>query len=476
MNEMISLGDREVGSYRDPSGHVHIVGGRVFRTVMTRARKDYEFVRASGLLTALHKKDLVVSTDEVDIGGFADLPAGVSYVLEHERIPWVSYPYEWTFSALKSAALCHLDVQLEALAKGVAMSDSSAYNIQFVGARPVFIDVLSFRQYRDGEFWAGHRQFCEQFLNPLLLGSLLGVRHNSWYRGALEGIDTQDLARLLGWSHKLSWNVFSNVSMQARLQQQALSNSTKELASIKQRRLPRRSYEGILRSMREWVASLSLRDVGRTVWGDYSVDNTYSGDEAQLKDKVVQGFAEKVKPRLACDLGCNTGEYSLSLMRGGAEYVVGMDFDQRALEGAFARGRDGKLPFLPLYQDAANPSPGQGWRSRERLSVAERGHSDALVALAFEHHLAIGRNLPLPTVVEWLTSLAPQGIIEWVQKTDPTVQKMLALREDIFDDYTEESFVAAIGSVGRVVERVPVSGSGRILYWYERASPRRSGY
>ena len=35
-------------------------------------------------------------------------------VLRHERIPFVSYPYEWTFSMLKDAALLQLDLLLAA--------------------------------------------------------------------------------------------------------------------------------------------------------------------------------------------------------------------------------------------------------------------------------------------------------------------------------------------------------------------------
>ena len=109
------------------------------------------------------------------------------YLLEHARIGYVSFPYEWSFPALKAAALLHLDLHLELLEHDVTLSDASAYNVQFQGARPIFIDVLSLRRYREGEYWLGHRQFCEQFLNPLLLRALAGVPHNAWYRGSLEG-------------------------------------------------------------------------------------------------------------------------------------------------------------------------------------------------------------------------------------------------------------------------------------------------
>lgn len=482
MTQLVDLGKPDAGSFRDPSGSVHVRGERVFRTVKERARIGYEFARDSGLLGWLQERGLVVTARELDKETFSGLQADVAYVLEHELLPWIAFPYEWTFSAMKKAALLHLDVQIAALERGVALSDATAYNVQFVGTRPVFIDTLSFRRYRDGEFWAGHRQFCEQFLNPLLMGALLGVRHNAWYRGTLEGIDTLELNRMLGVRHKLSWNVFTNVTLQARLQQKSLGSSCEQLAAVGKRRLDRRAYEAILRGLRGWIAGLSQRDAGETVWQNYSRDNTYSSEETQLKHSIIERFAHDTRPRLVWDLGCNTGEYSETLLRGGADYVVGIDFDHGALENAFARADRRKLRLQPMFQDAANPSPDQGWRGRERRSLVGRARPDAIVALAFEHHLAIGRNIPLAEVVEWLVSLAPRGIIEFVQKDDETIRRMLALRDDIFDQYTEACFTDALENHARVVERVPVSGSGRVLFWFERrdcleasALPRRCG-
>jgi hypothetical protein len=139
------------------------------------------------------------------------------------------------------------------------------------------------------------------------------------------------------------------------------------------------------------------------------------------------------------------------------------------LERAYARAKAKKLNFLPLFQDGANPSPDQGWANAERKSVATRGGANALVALAFEHHLAIGRNIPLPGVVDWLVKMAPQGVIEFVQKKDPTVQQLLALREDIFPDYTIEAFEGALTAKARIVKQETVSASGRTLYWFDRS-------
>ncbi|HLT19148.1 MAG TPA: hypothetical protein VKZ96_06815, partial [Thermomicrobiales bacterium] len=347
-------------------------------------------------------------------------------------------------------------------------SDASAYNVQFRGARPVFIDVLSLRRYREGEYWIGHRQFCDQFLNPLLLRALLGVPHNAWYRGSLEGVSATDLARLLPLRRKLSWKVLSHVVLQARLDQRALLQPEKSIEKVRQGRLSKTAFCGLLTQLRNWIARLQPADTGPTTWGDYARTHGYASDEEAAKRRFVAEFVEGAKPRLVFDLGCNAGDYSVVALEAGARDVIGFDFDQRVLETAFARASSQDLSFLPLFLDAANPSPDQGWQQAERAGFASRARADGLLALAFEHHLAIGRNVPLPQLLSWLTSLAPAGVIEFVPKSDPTVQRMLALREDIFTDYDEAAFTSCLEQNARIVRDQTVSQHGRRLFWYDR--------
>jgi ribosomal protein L11 methylase PrmA len=432
---------------------------------------DYEFVRESGFLSRITDRGWFVGASEVDPSVIGSVPENVCYVVEHPRVPFVSYPYEWSFSALKAAALLHLDLHLEALISNISLSDASAYNVQFIGARPVFIDLLSLRPYRDGEFWLGHRQFCEQFLNPLLLRALFGIPHNAWFRGSLEGIPAGELSPLLSLRRKLSWRILSYIVLPARLQGTAVAkgSNNKNLEKVKKRKLPLGAYRGMLQQLRNWISKLDAKDVGKTVWSNYVETHTYESDEDAKKRRFVSEFIDRVKPKMLWDLGCNTGEYAEVALDAGAGYVVGFDSDQGALDAALARSQAKALNFLPLYLDAANPSPEQGWALEERKGLGSRANADAILALAFEHHLAIGRNVPLHRIVGWLTELAPAGVIEFVEKSDPTVQKMLALREDIFDDYGQEHFVSALKNCGRIVKTETVSASGRQLFWYDRS-------
>ncbi|MDH3531767.1 MAG: class I SAM-dependent methyltransferase, partial [Gammaproteobacteria bacterium] len=423
--------------------------------------------KATGLMEKLVASGQLVAFNDVDkdVHGF-DQP-GIALLLEHPRIPFVSYPYEWGFQQLKSAALLQLDIYLEALRHSVTLSDASAYNIQFIGARPVFIDHLAFRPYRNGEFWTAHRQFCEQFLNPLLLRAKLGVDHNAWYRGALEGISTRDLNNLLPLRKKLSWNVFSQVTLQAHFQKASLEKSART-AIPTNAGLPKLSFERLLISLRNWIESLHALDSEKTVWADYADDNSYNDRARLFKRGFIKSFTAELQPKVMWDLGCNTGDYSAVALSAGAEYVVGFDFDRTAVDKAFMRANDEQMAFLPLYLDAANPAPDQGWSQLERKGVGSRANADALLALAFVHHLAIGKNVPLPAIVAWLLSLAPDGIVEFVPKSDPMVQELLRLREDIFDEYDLDHFVSLIREKAEITRLEQIQDSDRHLIQYRQ--------
>ena len=465
--ESSSSGYTNPASFRDPSGHVYHVEGRVFRTVTEQAVQNFEFVRDIGVYDELVDAGLLHPAKVIneDIPGLSQ--GGARYVLEHPRLPFISYPYEWSFSALKAAALLQLDIHLACLDRGVTLSDASAYNIQFIGTKPIFIDTLSFRPYRDGEYWTGHRQFCEQFLNPLLLRALLGIPHNNWYRGSLEGISTADLSALLPLHRKLSWNVLSQLVLPAFFDRSARGKGVQTSASaLAKAKFPLPAFRKLLNRLRDWVSSLSPRYQPRTTWENYSQDNSYTPDMAALKREFVRSFITAERPAMVWDLGCNAGDYAEAALSAGGEFVVGWDFDQGALDVAFARAVERNLAFTPLFFDAANPAPIQGWAQQERYGMLQRGPADAILALAIVHHLAITRNIPLAMVANWLTSLAKAGVVEFAPKDDPMVQSMLSLREDIFDQYTLEHFEDCLTATARI-ERSQ-SLNGRHLIWFRR--------
>jgi ribosomal protein L11 methylase PrmA len=454
----------EPGSFRDPGGRVFESGRAILRAIMPSAADSFAKVSEAGVLRRLADQGRLV--DFTDVSAENSLGATeASIVLQHPRIPFISYPYEWSFGLHRAAALFHLDLQISLLKDGFALSDATAYNVQFQGPNPIFIDHLSVRPYVEGEIWAGHRQFCMQFLNPLLMWSLLDVQPNHWFRGNLEGIAPEDLAKLLPMRSKLSWTVLTHVVAQAAMQTRTVKAS-KPTATPHTAKLSRQGFEGILRGLRSKIAKLAPPS-HHTVWGDYAGRNSYGSQEAEDKARFVKEMVAAVRPQLMYDIGCNSGDYSVAALDAGAEKVIGFDFDHAALEIAYDRACKQKLDFLPVWLDAANPSPAQGWNQAERKGLTGRADAQALVALAFIHHIAIGRNVPLDMATDWLVGLAPAGVIEFPHKSDPMVQTLLAQREDIFPNYEKHVFEKLLGERARIVKAVDVLPT-RTLYWYDR--------
>lgn len=456
---------RVAGSFRDPAGHIFRIGRRILRTVTHRASAQFQEIRP--VLRQLVTEGRIVDFKEHQPDQFGFSSDEIAAVLEHPSIEVWTFPYEWSFSLLRDAAIFHLNLHLDLLDQGFTLSDASAYNVQFIGPNPIFIDHLSIRRYREGELWLGHKQFCEQFLNPLLMRAYLDVAPNAWYRGNLEGISTPDLAKLLPVSAKLNWRVLTNVVLPAQFQKGATSEKAAR-HELKQRQLPLVALRSMLRQLRTWIQGLRPANTSATTWANYATTTTYDDDEMRGKEVFVADFVRTTGAAHIIDLGCNTGDYSKVCLEAGASKVTGFDFDQQSLDKAHQRAKTGSLNFLALFLDARNPSPSQGWLQKERLGFAERFSADAVIALAFEHHLAIAHNAPLADVVDWITGLAPHGIIEFVPKSDPTIQKMLALREDIFDSYTKENFEKALSTVCRIGAVREISSSGRTLFAFHR--------
>ncbi len=464
---------RDKGSYRDPAGHIYHCDNRIFRTITTKGIDDYRALKGA-FLDQLVEERWIVNTSEVSTGEF-EVNEEFVYLLEHEKLPFISYPYEWSFNQLKSAAIFHLSFHLKLLDNGFTLKDASAYNIQFSNRKPIFIDFLSIKKYRVGEFWEGQKQFTEQFLIPLLLSAEFGIAHNSWYRGNLEGISATDFVALLPWFSKYTLKRYLYITLPEKMQQKNIGASENQLKQkISNKSLSLAGYKGILKQLRNWIKNLEYKQTRATNWGTYSISNTYSENENKLKREFIVDQVRIAGSQTVADLGCNTGEFSRAAFEGGAKRVVGFDFDTIAINNAYIQFQGSSNDFLPLFMDATNPSPNLGWNNTERLALSARLKVDFVIALAFIHHLAIARNIFLDEAVQWIVSIAPHGIIEFVEKSDTTVQIMLSMRDDLFHNYTRENFETALSRCTTLFQQESITKSGRILYRYFRDPPKNS--
>jgi hypothetical protein len=453
-------------SYRDPSGFVYTRDGTLYRQVNRVFQERYQAFLDSGLYAELVEGRLLVSHREVSLD-LAASPEAVA-VLEPERVGFVSYPYEWSFGQLRDAALLTLELQERALARGLTLRDASAYNVQFVAGRPLFIDTLSFEPRESGAPWAGYRQFCEHFLVPLALMSRVDVRLSALLRSHLEGIPLDLGSRLLPSGSWFRPGLLFHVHLHAMAQRRYADRGSGavergEPGAAARRGVSPAAAAGLVRSLRSAVESLSWTPAG-TEWADYTQDNNYSTAAAESKRQAVIELLQGLDARTVWDLGANTGEYSRAA-RQVVPSVIAFDIDPAAVERNYRRIKaENETGILPLLLDLTNASPALGWAHRERLSLEQRGPADVLLALAVVHHLAIGHNLPLERVAGFLARVGRSLIIEFVPKSDSQVRRLLRDRADIFPDYTREGFEAAFRNHFRIERAEPVAESERTLY------------
>lgn len=458
---------RDPGSFRDPSGGVLTFGDQILRFFRGESAAEFRTLLDSGVLSSI---DGVIASEIVSTATEAYLAATaaageVDLLVRHPRLPFVSYPYDWPFEMLRDAALLQLDVLASALAAGYIVKDATPYNVQFLGPKPMFIDVASFERYQEGAQWAGYAQFCRMFLNPLLLQARRRVPFHPWLRWSLDGIDPGELSRLLGFREKLRPAVFVHVVMQAWLNRRFQAGS-ETLRQASSRPIPKSSMLGVIRGLRKTVAG--LRRTGRkSTWSDYEENLPYAGQALSEKERFVDSAVAGAKPHVLWDLGCNRGRFSLIAARH-ADYVVAMDNDEPTVGALYDIAGQKHPNVLPLVVDLSNPDPDQGWAQTERKGLGARGPADYALALALIHHLAISGNVPLPRVVDWLSTVTRAGVVEFVPKADPMVQRLLVTRKDVYPNYTAEAFETALASRFRIEERHALPDSARILYRFGR--------
>jgi len=457
----------EAGSFRDPAGKIFYYENKVYRILNDEGKKRFQFLEKNELLKNLISQKLVISSKRISSKIFQSKEVLDKKILEHDKIDYISYPYEWSFQQLKDAALHHLNLHLYLLNNNATLIDGSAYNIQFVGHKPIFIDILSIKEYQDGEYWKAHKQFCENFLNPLILKSKKNINFNNWFKGNLEGITTKDLNSVLSFTDKISYNILTQVVLLDYLEDKTIRDENINLSKIKKRKFPKKSFISIVENIKRLITNLNEKK-DKTVWGDYSKNNTYKIKEENDKKNVVEEFSQKFKFDRLADLGCNDGVYSEICLKNGCKQVVGFDYDLNAINNAFKISKKKNLDFLPLYFDASNPSSNLGWLQTERKGFLQRINFSGMLSLAFEHHLAIAKNIPLIQVIEFLTNIAPRGLIEFVPKEDITIKKMLFLKGDIFKDYTEENFKNILSKISKIESEKIISASGRKIFEYSK--------
>lgn len=450
-------------SFRDPSGFVFEKDGVLYRQVNNVFKESFDHFISSGCYKAFVDKGLLIPHKEMA----ENLTASPDHykTLLPEHIPFISYPYEWSFDMLKDAALLTLQLVKEALPFGLILKDATPFNIQWHKGKLVFIDTLSFEKYNEQEPWVAYRQFCECFLSPLLLMHYAKTSLQELQLAYPKGIPLAVTRSLLPKRSRFSLHIYLHIHLHAKV-------SSKKTGAAKDNKaatgFSKQKLLNLISSLETLIKKLQA-PTQQTTWSEYYGEASQRKDYLEQKlfliNKWVSGLMDVTT---AADMGANDGFFS-KIIAGNNVYVLATDFDPLCINHLYADiKQSGEKQVQPFVLDLSNPSPALGVNNNERPSFFQRANVDLVLALAVIHHLVIGENMGFDKCAALFSRLGHYLIIEFVPKEDEKIQLMLQQRKDVYPFYTEANFETAFGEYFTLLERQPVSDSGRILYLLEK--------
>lgn len=468
---------RVAGSFRDPSGYVFHHGDRVFRALDPAAADRLRNLDAQGHLARWIQEGLVVGTRFVDdptlVAALSAAHPGFTAFLEHDRIEPITYPYEWSISMLADAGRLTLRLQGELLKLGLALKDATAYNIQFVRGRPIFIDLTSIEKPARLDLWFALGQFNRMFLYPLLLVKHAGWDLRSYFLSNLDGRSTLQVGQAFPWHKRWSPSLALDVGLPFALEKKVKAGK----ASAPKPPIAAASgapagnpiaQQMTLRRLDKKIAALADSIAPETVWGDYTQICSYDADAEASKKSLVREFLMQTKPTSVLDVGCNTGDYSRIAAERGAS-VLATDFDVGAVEQMYRRLRKEPAAITPMVVDIANPSPGIGYMNAERPAFLDRVRPDCVLALAVIHHLLVGANLPMAAIRDLFAAVAQKHLVlEFVPTDDVMFRKLIEFRVNLFDSITLDHCLDVFSKNFSLVRKEPILNSPRTLLLFEK--------
>jgi len=451
------------GSFRDPSGRVYLCEDHIQRTIQASYAPHWEAMLSNGFAHEAVQSGLLLEYSETE-------PVENSWKnLKIPKLPYITYPYEWTFSQLKDAALHTLKIMKLALEHGLILKDATAYNIQFIGAQPVFIDHLSF-EIRDSRApWAAYLQFCKHFLTPLALMKHVSPDCGKFSSLWIDGVPLDFASTLLPCKTLFSPSLQIHIHQHARMQKK-YGDAGQSAHKAKTLRMKENSVPNLCETLRMTIENLSL-PARKTEWVDYYEDTNYTERAAADKMDFVRKTAGAHKGKLAVDLGANTGTYS-QLLAGSYGCVLAADVDYMAVEKHYLMLKEeGNRIIIPLVLDLSAPSPAIGWALRERNSFNERCQADFITALALIHHLVFAAGLPLDKTAEYFHHLLTYDgllVLEFVPQEDSQVQRLLAARNNFYPTYSIQTCIAEYSRYFDLLEQHRIEESLRTILVFKK--------
>lgn len=443
---------KEGSSFRDPDSSLSFDSSYYYRHISLNYEKHYIHFIESGLKDRLLQEGFILPFVEI----IDDSPEGgiSSRVLRTDILPFVSYPYEWSFSQFKEAAILTLKINQLALEYGMILKDASMFNVQFIGCKPIFIDLASFEIYEQDTPWKAYYQFCKHFYGPLFLAAKKNCILPKLLQYFIDGIPLKEVVSLCSWNDFLDSGAFLHLYLHAKGEGKIVNVS-------KEKKVTKKQLHNIFTHLESAITNLTLKKK-QTVWDNYNQNNNYDIESQLHKVQIIKGFLEQINGQKALDIGANDGLYSQLLSDKGM-YTIVVDIDELAVDRAY-KMQHGLIH--PLQMNLVNPTPAIGWNNTERKSFWDRCHVDIIQALAIVHHLVITHDISFDEIAKKLSSHTKFLIIEFVDPIDTQVQILLQNKPHHKITYTLTNFEKSFGIFFRLKGKQNIYKTERVLYFY----------
>lgn len=451
----MTLGDPATTLFNSDMGLLRGVKGE--RAVL------YKKLFAEDVFNNLTQKRLLIETELLE-----DSLAGFDILFKHRRLPFVSFPEEWSAGMYKDAALHVLELEKELVRYDLTLWDPHPWNVLFDGTRPIWVDLGSIQPAAEDSLWIRSSEFIRFFLYPLrLYAAGHGQIVRSCISGTTEGIDMRVMLGLSGLRYALPASLKWHLQRVAKPVVSSLRRkwSKSNSSSVSQGKLVTKQQRmKYLNQLSDEINCIKMPSE-RTAWSHY-YENNYPdfSDTSKWTDKH-HSFAKILElscPATILDIGANTGWYSEFAAKKGIK-VVATDVDDVCVDRMYNRLSNSEICLLPAVLDIRNPTPAKGLNYRQWPSAVSRFQVDLVVALALVHHLVFKHWLEFGQIVAALSAFSRDClIIEFVGRNDRYVKEWLSPK---YDFYTEENLMTVLRRYYKDITSFPSNLAERTIFF-----------
>ncbi|MBC8756021.1 class I SAM-dependent methyltransferase [Kordia sp. YSTF-M3] len=458
----MTTNSRHASSYRDPSGHVYIENNLIKRIIFPSYFPQYEALKSSGFFEKAFQHKLLIPHEETE-------RSATQICIQPEQIPFITYPYEWSFQQYKEAALLTLKLQKYALQNDFSLKDATAYNIAFHNGNAIFIDTLSLDFYQENTPWRAYKQFVTHFLGPLVLAKYHGAEFLKTMSNFIDGVPLKMIASLLPKTTKLNPFLYTNIHLLAKYENK---HQEEDVKASKQASLSKKGLFNIIDNLYNYIKKLQLNE--QSEWGNYYQKTNYSDNAFSLKSNIINEWIQSLHAKKVIDVGGNDGTFVRQITSDIELALVG-DIDNNAVDqNHYAVKKDKETNMLPFVIDLLNPSAAIGFQNTERFSFVQRVQEfkpDVTLALALIHHLSLTGNVPFENSAAFFAAISEHLIIEFPKRNDSYATRLLNAKaefKDQFGHYNLEDFERTYSEYFELIDKKEITDSERVLYLFKK--------